>query len=195
MPSTESPRRATKSGEMAIGEGAEDSVATGRIHVPRKQKSCQDYLLKVDTYLERLLLLIHLTAGQPARGSETLSLRSVNTLNGHHRNVFIEGGMVSTVTTFHKGYSTTGDTKIIHRYLPKEVGELLVYYLWLVQPFCRNLEMLALRRRDHACGLNAEASTLLKYSTLERVAFQLYTLPLLRRPFETCRVPSLHPAG
>jgi hypothetical protein len=117
-------------------------------HPVWNQKSCQDYLLKVDAYLERLLLLIHLTAGQPARGSEILSLRSVNTVNGHHRNVFVEGGMVSTVTTYHKGYSTTGNTKIIHRYLPKEVGELLVYYLWLVQPFCRNLEMLALRRRD-----------------------------------------------
>ena len=56
--------------------------------------------------------------------------------------------MVSTVTTYHKGYSTKGTPKIIHRYLPKEVGELLIYYLWLVQPFCRKLEMLALRRRE-----------------------------------------------
>jgi hypothetical protein len=112
------------------------------------QKVCQDYLLLVDAFLERLLLLIHLTAGQPARGSEILSLRHVNTVNGHHRNVFIEGGMVSTVTTYHKGYSTTGNTKIIHRHLPKEVGELLIYYLWLVQPFCRKLEMLALRSRE-----------------------------------------------
>jgi hypothetical protein len=112
------------------------------------QKSYQDYLLEVDTYLERLLLLVYLTGGQPARGSKILSLRSVNTLNSYHRNVFIEGGMVSTVTTYHKGYSTTGNTKIIHRYLPREVGELLMYYLWLVQPFSRNLEILALRRRD-----------------------------------------------
>jgi hypothetical protein len=112
------------------------------------QKVCQSYLVLVDAFLERLLLLIHLTAGQPARGSEILSLRHINTVNGHHRNVFIEGGMVSTVTTYHKGYSTTGNTKIIHRYLPKEVGELLIYYLWLVQPFCGKLEMLALRRRE-----------------------------------------------
>jgi hypothetical protein len=112
------------------------------------QKVCQDYLQQVDAFLERLLLLVHLTSGQPARGTEILSLRHVNTVNGHHRNVFIEDGMVSTVTTYHKGYSTTGNTKIIHRYLPKEVGELVVYYLWLIQPFRRKLEMLALRRRD-----------------------------------------------
>ena len=102
----------------------------------------------MDAFLERLLVLILLRAGQPARGTEILSLRHANTVNGHHRNVFIEGGMVSTVTTYHKGYSTTGNTKIIHRYLPKEVGELLIYYLWLVQPFCGKLEMLALRRRE-----------------------------------------------
>jgi hypothetical protein len=50
-------------------------------------------------------------------------------MNGYHRNVFIEGGIVSIVTTYHKGYSTTRNTKIIYRYLPKEVGELLIYYL------------------------------------------------------------------
>jgi superfamily II DNA helicase RecQ len=36
---------------------------------------------------------------------------------------------------------------------------------------------------------------LLKYSTLEGVAFQIYTLPPKSCPFATCRVPSLHPAG
>jgi hypothetical protein len=39
MPSTESLRCATKPGEMAIGEGAKDSMATGRIHVPRKHST------------------------------------------------------------------------------------------------------------------------------------------------------------
>jgi hypothetical protein len=41
----------------------------------------------VYAFLERLLLLTHLTAGQSARGSEILSLRYVNTVNGHHRNI------------------------------------------------------------------------------------------------------------
>lgn len=112
------------------------------------QKNFQHYLANVDLFLEQLLLLIHLTSGQPARGTEILSLRPANTLHGHHRSVFVDGGMVNTVTTYHKGYSTTGNTKIIHRFLPKEVGELLVYYLWLVQPFCRKLEMLVLRKSD-----------------------------------------------
>ena len=112
------------------------------------QKAVQRYNSRVDSFLERLLLLVHVTGGQPARGTETLSLRHLNTTNGHHRNVFVESGMVSTVTTYHKGYSASGNTKIIHRYLPREVGELLVYYLWLVQPFCKKLELLVLRRKD-----------------------------------------------
>lgn len=37
----------------------------------------------------------------------------------------------------------TGSTKIIYRYLPQEIGELLVYYLWLVRPFTEKLRLLA----------------------------------------------------
>ena len=33
-------------------------------------------------------------------------------------------------------------TKIIHRYLPKEVSEMVVYYLWLILPFRQYLESL-----------------------------------------------------
>jgi hypothetical protein len=112
------------------------------------QKAVRSYNSRVEAFLERLLLLVHITSGQPARGTETLSLRHVNTMNGHHRNIFVEHGMISTVTTYHKGYTISGNTKIIHRYLPKEVGELLVYYLWMIQPLRRKLELLVLRRRD-----------------------------------------------
>ena len=105
------------------------------------------YLAKVDRFLERLLLLVHITSGQPSRATETLSLRHENTVEGGHRNVFIEDGLVSTVTSYHKGYSVTGSTKIIHRYLPNEIGEVLVYYLWLIRPFVRNLRRLGLREQ------------------------------------------------
>jgi hypothetical protein len=98
------------------------------------------YLQQVDRFLERLLLLVHITAGQPGRATELLSLRYVNTVHGRHRNIFIENGMVSTVTAYHKGYSVSNPTKIIHRYLRKPVSELVVYYLWLVLPFAQNLE-------------------------------------------------------
>lgn len=56
--------------------------------------------------------------------------------------------MVSTVTLYHKGYSITGSTNIIHRYLPKEVSELMVYYLWLVLPFCQALDLVAFSNKE-----------------------------------------------
>ena len=39
------------------------------------------------------------------------------------------------VTGVHKGFSTSGRLKIIHRFLPREVGTPLVYFLWLVLLF------------------------------------------------------------
>ena len=36
----------------------------------------------------------------------------------------------------------SGDVKIIHRYLPREVGELVVWYVWLVLPFVQQMEAL-----------------------------------------------------
>ena len=43
--------------------------------------------------------------------------------------------MVVFVTQYHKGFSHKGSIKIIHRYVPREVGALHVYYEWLVRPF------------------------------------------------------------
>jgi hypothetical protein len=102
----------------------------------------RQYLSKVFSFLQRLLLLIHLTGGQPARGTELLCIRWRNSTCGQRRNIFIENGLVSFVTTYHKGYSMTGTIKIIHRFLPLEVGELVVYYLWMVVPFLEQLQLL-----------------------------------------------------
>ncbi|KAI1663260.1 DUF3505 domain containing protein [Pyrenophora tritici-repentis] len=115
-----------------------------------KKKAVQAYFDKVDKFLERLLLLIHMTGGQPPRGTELIGLQHSNSAQGQHRGVFVEEGLISTVTSYHKGYNITGSTKIIHRYLPKEVSELLVYYLWLVLPFWQQLDILVYKRKDPA---------------------------------------------
>jgi hypothetical protein len=83
---------------------------------------------------------MHITGGQPARGPEIMSIRHSDTVKGGHRNIFIEDGMIVFATRYHKGYNVSGDVNIIHRYLPREVGELLVYYMWLVLPFQQRLE-------------------------------------------------------
>jgi hypothetical protein len=101
-------------------------------HVVWDKQAIRKYHKQVDAFLEGLLLLIHITSGQPARGSEITSLQHTNST--FHRNMFIEHGLVALVTSYHKGYTCTGSTKIIHRYLPKEVSELVVYCLWMVLP-------------------------------------------------------------
>ncbi|KAF7174530.1 hypothetical protein CNMCM5623_007704 [Aspergillus felis] len=107
-----------------------------------QEGAVDQYLQQVKAFLECLLLLVHMTGGQPARAIELLSLCYSNTLHGRHRNIFIEHGLVGTVTTYYKGYSINNTTKIIHRYLPKAVSELVVYYLWLILPFCQALQKL-----------------------------------------------------
>ena len=55
--------------------------------------------------------------------------------------MFIDDGLVMFVTAYHKGYEFSEKTKLIQRFLPREVGELLVYYLWLVLPFWESIQV------------------------------------------------------
>jgi hypothetical protein len=98
----------------------------------------------VSRFKEELLALVHLTAGAPARGTEVLSIQHTNGDDSRaQRGIFVENGMVALMTRYHKGYSSSQKMKVIHRYLPQEVGEIVVYYLWLVEPFVRQLQMMA----------------------------------------------------
>ncbi|EDN04941.1 conserved hypothetical protein [Histoplasma mississippiense (nom. inval.)] len=106
------------------------------------------YLRWVVRFREKLSVAVHVTAGQPARAPELLSVRPINTENGGHRNIFIEDGMVVFVTRYHKGFHASNDIKVIHRYLPREVGELVVWYLWLVLPFAQRLQEYRRRIRE-----------------------------------------------
>jgi hypothetical protein len=106
----------------------------GQDHLYRA-KAVQEYQQKVKQFQEKLILILHMVGGQPARATELLGSRHCNTKQGGLRNIFIDHGMVAFVTTYHKNYCQTGKVKIIHQYLPREVGELLLRYLWLVLLF------------------------------------------------------------
>lgn len=69
---------------------------------------------------------MHATAGQPARAPELLSIQYYNTTNSQQQNIYIEDGIVTFVTAYHKGFHASNDVKIIHQYVPREVGELVV---------------------------------------------------------------------
>ncbi|KAI0567947.1 hypothetical protein Alg130_12407, partial [Pyrenophora tritici-repentis] len=73
------------------------------------RQAIERYMDRVVEFREKLAVLMHITGGQPARGPELLSVRHSNTVQGGHRNIFIEDGMVVFVTRYHKGYKVSGD--------------------------------------------------------------------------------------
>jgi hypothetical protein len=99
----------------------------------------QDYLRQVTAFLEHLLLAMHLTGGLPGRAPEMLSLRHCN--DEQPRNVMVHDGQVMFITGYHKMQYAAG-SRLVCRFLPAAVGDLLVTYLAVVLPFARHLERL-----------------------------------------------------
>jgi hypothetical protein len=76
-----------------------------------------------------------MTGGGPPRGLELVTVKYKNSANGDSWGIGIEDGAVVVTTKYYKNIGQTGKGKVIHRYLPREVGELVVYYLWFASPF------------------------------------------------------------
>jgi superfamily II DNA or RNA helicase len=91
------------------------------------------YLRTIDRFRELLLLSIHICGGQPARGSEITAIRFRNGFM-QDRNVFVVHGQVIVVTRYHKSQSQFDKPKVIPRFLPWRVGQVLAVYLAYVQP-------------------------------------------------------------
>lgn len=49
--------------------------------------------------------------------------------------------MVCLAFAYYKGYQLSGRAKVIYRFLPYELGVLLVRYLAVVLPFAQQLEL------------------------------------------------------
>ncbi|KAL9568931.1 hypothetical protein ACKAV7_006917 [Fusarium commune] len=98
-------------------EGAENNEY--REH-PYRGAAIRQYARDVEQFRGEIFMLMHMLGGQPARSTEVLGLRMWNTMNGGVRNIFIHEGMLCFVTMYHKGFRQTGNTKIIHRYVPRE---------------------------------------------------------------------------
>ncbi|KAG6134000.1 hypothetical protein E4U12_002464, partial [Claviceps purpurea] len=96
-------------------------------------KLTADYLRQVDLFRKLLLFCVHVTGGQPARGTEILSIRLKNGCV-RPRNIFLLDGYVMTVTFYNKTDSQWDSPKIIPRFLPWRVGQLLASYLVYIQP-------------------------------------------------------------
>jgi superfamily II DNA helicase RecQ len=123
---------------------------------PFKENAVRAYGRAIEKFRSQLFVAMHMLGGQPARATEILGLRMWNTANGGVRNIFIHEGLVCFVTMYHKGFRKTGNTKIIHRYLPREVGELLVWYMWLVLPWWQQVQGTIKQKRRRSAFLWAD---------------------------------------
>jgi hypothetical protein len=56
--------------------------------------------------------------------------------------VFLDRSLVSFISTYHKSYDFTKKVKAIYRYVPREVSELVVYFLGLRRPFIDDLQIM-----------------------------------------------------
>ncbi|PNP44455.1 hypothetical protein TGAMA5MH_03801 [Trichoderma gamsii] len=119
---------------------ANDQQAGQPLRHPYKEKTAREYGRSLDRFREKLLILMHMVSGQPARATEILTVRVENTANGGPRNIFASHGQMCFVTAYHKNFQQSDQVKIIHRFMPPEVGELLVWYVWLVLPFWQNVQ-------------------------------------------------------
>ena len=136
--------------QFILADPAPDHGHPGIHWRPARVKQYFDVVRQVK---KDLLVLVHMTGGGPGRGTEILTVRHRNDSTGEGRGVFIDGGLVDIVVGYHKGYGFSAKSKIIHRFLPREVSELVVYYLWLVQPFVEILQMYHECQKDFGAWL------------------------------------------
>jgi hypothetical protein len=96
-------------------------------------RSVRQYLRRVDRFRELLVGCVHIEQGQPGRGSEILTIRHRNELL-QDRNIFIVDGAVMTVVRYHKSQSQWDRPKVVRRFLPPHLGQIMALYLSYLQP-------------------------------------------------------------
>jgi hypothetical protein len=98
-----------------------------------QRRETRKYLRRVDHFRELLLLCVHWTGGQPARGTEITSVRFKNGYM-QDRNVFAIHGHMTVVTRYHKSASQYDQPKVVPRFLAWRVGQLMAVYLAYARP-------------------------------------------------------------
>ncbi|KAF8415840.1 hypothetical protein EV426DRAFT_541642, partial [Tirmania nivea] len=92
------------------------------------------WLKECENFLAQLLVLVHLTAELPHRGTELLSVLLRNS-QLRMRNIYICHGQVLLLTDYNKTDSTTRKPKVIPYLLLSLVSQLLFMYIVAVIPF------------------------------------------------------------
>jgi hypothetical protein len=112
------------------------------------------YLQQSEALLSLLLVLVYLTGGQAARGTELTSVEHCNGASTQ-RGIYVHGGAFVLVTRHNKSRLATNKEFQVARFLPSGVGKLLYLYLVYIRPFTNMLE-----RTDLAANETEESSVL-----------------------------------
>lgn len=93
-------------------------------------------LRELDVLLKKLLTTIHLTGGQPARGTEIIETLLLNIL-GRLRNLVVVNSRAVIIGELNKTTFSSGQDKIIPRVLPSLVSDMLIGYVAYLRPLVR----------------------------------------------------------
>jgi superfamily II DNA helicase RecQ len=146
-------------------------------------KKARQYLRQVDRFRELLIGCVHIEQGQPGRGSEITTIRFRNGLL-QDRNIFVVGGAVMTVVRYHKSQSQWDKPKIVPRFLPPQLGQIMALYLSYLQPFQEYLVVQVLggsltdyvwSNKQGAWGTD-KLTRVIKRETGKRLGVELHTL-------------------
>ena len=141
------------------------------------------YIRKIDTFLKLLLFMVYTIVGQPARGTKIILCWYQNRLL-QDWNVFIIDRQVVFITRYYKLQSLINAPKVIPRFLPQRVGQLVALYLAYVLPFQERLIEYIQRRKQsdyiQASKYRAQETDrliqVIKARSLQALRNKLYTL-------------------
>lgn len=97
------------------------------------------YLALEKRFLRKLIVAMHIMAGQPARGPELGSIKVFNSLCSA-RNIIILNGRVCILTMYDKSRKRRGNTDYILRVLPDNLSQVVAQYIVYIRPFARVLD-------------------------------------------------------
>ena len=110
----------------------------------------QAYLNQERDFLRKLMVTLHITGGQPARGPEIGSIKVSNSVYSA-RNIYVINGQMCFLTMYDKARKRRGNTDYIIRFLPNRVSQVLAQYLIYIRPFSRALDQ---RESEYLFGDN-----------------------------------------
>ena len=136
------PENATAGGQRGARFLLESGTRTGDIKLLLSndsnpgfsQRAMGKYRTQVQSIIDKSLPLTHLTYGNPARGKEICGLMIRNGWSVL-RGLYIQDGMLMLLTEYHKSQARTGKPRVIARFPPAAVAQVLIAIIADVLPF------------------------------------------------------------